>query len=161
MTPENWRITGDMALAVVCLIGALLLFIGAADLPPPRFEPLGSAAMPRILGSGLALCALIIAAKALLSLRHRPAEAPAMEKPASDTRRSRSVLTFVSLVLYVAALDLLRMPFWIASSAFLGAIGLILTGLNLRAGLFYALLGAGLGAVLAWVFQNFLYIAIG
>lgn len=35
MTPDNWRITGDMALAVVCLIGALLLFIGAADLPPP------------------------------------------------------------------------------------------------------------------------------
>lgn len=117
--------------------------------------------MPRILGSGLSICALIIAAKALLSLRHRPAEAPATEKPASDTRRSRSVLTFVALVLYVAALDLLRTPFWIASSAFLGAIGLILTGLNLRAGLFYALLGAGLGAVLAWVFQNFLYIAIG
>ena len=162
MTPITRRAAGDLLLAALCIAGAALLLAGAASLPPPRFEPLGSAAMPRALAVVLIVLSLLMAGRSLLTLR-RPGPTPDdddLPQP-EGTRQGRSVLTFLVLVAYVAALDLGRVPFWIATMVFLAAIGLILTGGNLRAGAVYAVLGAALGAALAWAFQNFLYISLG
>ena len=91
----------DIILAVLVAAGAALLFIGAAELPPPRFEPLGSAALPRILGTLLIFFAVILVIRALLRLRAGQASAAAPS--GADPRRG--ALVFVALVLYVAALD--------------------------------------------------------
>lgn len=161
MTPITRRAAGDLLLAALCIAGAALLLAGAASLPPPRFEPLGSAAMPRALAVVLIVLSLLMAGRSLATLR-RTVPAPDDDLPQPEgTRQGRSVLTLLALVAYVAALDLGRVPFWIATMVFLAAIGLILTGGNLRAGAVYAVLGAALGAALAWAFQNFLYISLG
>ncbi|MGR3481144.1 tripartite tricarboxylate transporter TctB family protein [Salipiger marinus] len=161
MTPITRRAAGDLLLAALCIAGAALLLAGAASLPPPRFEPLGSAAMPRALAVVLIVLSLLMAGRSLVTLR-RTGPTPDDDLPQPEgTRQGRSVLTFLALVAYVAALDLGRVPFWIATMVFLAAIGLILTGGNLRAGAVYAVLGAALGAALAWAFQNFLYISLG
>lgn len=49
MTDKARQTLADLTLAVLTIFGAGLLFLGALSLPPPRFEPLGSAALPRIL----------------------------------------------------------------------------------------------------------------
>ncbi|MDW4497187.1 tripartite tricarboxylate transporter TctB family protein [Sulfitobacter sp. D35] len=162
MRPEIRRAGGDLLLAALCGAGAVVLLIGAAGLPPPRFEPLGSAAMPRILAALLILFSTIIAARAAVTLlRRAPIEDPLEPDPPGTEARVRSLLTFAALVLYVLALDVLRVPFWLATTAFLGAIGLVLTGFDWKAGAIYAGLGAALGTGLAWVFQSFLYISLG
>ena len=163
MREAKARATGDLLLAAFSSVGAVLLFVGASSLPPPRFEPLGSAAMPRILGTLLILFSLIIAARALLALmrdRALPQDtAEPAQRPANGTLVS--VLTFVALVAFVLALDVFRVPFWLATTGFLGCIGLVLSRFDWKAALVYAALGAALGAGLAWLFQNFLYISLG
>ena len=44
MDDRKRRMVADLALAALTVAGAILLLVGAMDLPPPRFEPLGSAA---------------------------------------------------------------------------------------------------------------------
>ena len=59
------EIVVDLALAAFALAGAGLLYYGSSGLPPPRFEPMGSAAVPRILASLLVLFAIILSASAV------------------------------------------------------------------------------------------------
>ena len=151
------RAIGDLVLAALVVAGAAVLFVGAADLPPPRFEPLGSAALPRILATILIVLAVLVAIRAVLRLR-AAAPAPAAE---SEARPVLGALVFAVLIAYVAALDFGRAPFVPATGVFLGAVGLILSRGSLRAGGVYAVLGVALGAALSFVFSRFLYISIG
>ena len=158
------RAIGDLVLAALVVAGAVLLIVGAAELPPPRFEPLGSAALPRILGAILILLAAIVAVGGLRRIL-APTSAPEpgaedADVGAAEGRPLNGALVLLALVTYVAALDLLQAPFVPATTAFLGAVGLVLGG-TFRAGAVYALLGLGFGAALSYVFSTFLYVTIG
>lgn len=160
MTSHRLRAFGDLALSLVVVLLAALLFVGARSLPPPRFEPLGSAAAPRILGVVLIVLAAVIALRAVIALVRGGGEddAPAVAEGAHPWW---SALLFAALILYVAALDFGRVPFWAATAVFLGVAGFILTGWRWRAALIYMIFGGVLGLALSWVFTNFLYISIG
>ena len=92
---------GDLALCGAVAIGAALLLIGAADLPPPRFDPLGSAALPR----GLAVIMLLFAAWiAFGAIRALTAGVPAPPKDTgpAEVKPLRGVIVFAALVAFVA-----------------------------------------------------------
>ncbi|KUF10798.1 tripartite tricarboxylate transporter TctB family protein [Pseudoponticoccus marisrubri] len=147
----------DIVLAALVAGGAALLFIGAADLPPPRFEPLGSAALPRILGALLIFFAVLLLIRAALRIRagHRRDEA------ASGADPRRSALVFASLVLYVAALDFGRVPFVPATTVFVTLTGLAIGARTWINALVFAGLGLVLSLAISLILERFLYISIG
>lgn len=147
------RVLGDLALAAFVICGAVLLFIGAADLPPPRFEPLGSAAVPRILGVVLIGLALIVAVRAVWRARDTPDET----EP-NDASPARGAIVFAALIAYVAALDFGRVPFVPATTLFVMVSGMAMHRVGWRPALVFAALGLVLAAALSWVFATFLYI---
>ena len=159
MDDRTRRMVADLALAALTVAGAILLLIGAMDLPPPRFEPLGSAALPRILSGLLLVFAVIVAIRALLRHRSGTLERVTEEGPKADPRRGALVL--VALVAYVFALDVLRIPFLIATPVFVAATGLAIgarTWSNLAA---FATLGLALAFSISLVLEKLLYVRIG
>lgn len=160
MDDKARKTLADLVLAGLTLAGAAVLFIGAQSLPPPRFEPLGSAALPRILGGLLVVFALIVATGALL--RHRssaPLEQPEIVGPQPDPKRGALVLA--ALIAYVFALDVLRVPFIIATPLFVIATGSAISGIKWRNLIAFAVLGLVLAVFISTVLERFLYIRIG
>ncbi|MGR3793738.1 tripartite tricarboxylate transporter TctB family protein [Vannielia sp. SX4] len=147
----------DIILAALVVAGAVLLFIGAAELPPPRFEPLGSAALPRILGALLIFFAVVLTLRAMLRIR----AGTLRDEAASRANPRRGALVFAALVLYVAALDLGRVPFVPATTAFVTVTGMVIgarSWVNLAV---FAALGLVLSLAISTVLERFLYISIG
>lgn len=160
MSDLSRRTLADLVLCALTLGGAALLFVGAAELPPPRWEPLGSAALPRILGGLLVLFALIVAARALLRHRAGASPAPAPEgEPQADP--VKGALVFAALVLYVFSLDVLRVPFVPATAAFVAAAGLAIGRRSLANAAIFAGLGLGLALTISLVLERMLYVRIG
>ncbi|ASJ72011.1 tripartite tricarboxylate transporter TctB family protein [Granulosicoccus antarcticus] len=166
----------DLALVLAVLTGAGLLFVGASTLPPPRFEPMGSAALPRILGGLLIFFALIIAVKAIRQLRYtsqnndcdssatdtppgKPSGVDAEESPFSG--QLRGLCIFATLITYVFALDILQWPFIPVTAAFVTIVGTVLSHQRRQASWKFALFGLLLGAALYMVMTRFLYVDLG
>lgn len=158
MTETSRRTIADLALALMVSAGAALLFIGAAELPPPRFEPLGSAALPRILGALLLLFAAILTVRALLRLRSGW-PAPEAEESRADPRRGFAVL--VALIGYVFALDVLRLSFIPVTTVFVTIVGLSIGARTWLNAAIFAGLGLVLSLAISTILSRFLYITIG
>jgi len=148
----------DLIVAALVLAVAVALFVGAARLPPPRWEPLGSAAVPRALGTLLALFAVLLAAGALraLILARDDVAWPAFTAPAARMLRGSAVL--VAVIAFVVAMDRFRLPFVAVGPVFVVAISVLLGGLSLRVAGFSALWGVVLCFGLHAVFTRFFYI---
>jgi putative tricarboxylic transport membrane protein len=146
----------DTALAACALAAAGLLAYGSVGLPPPRFEPMGSAALPRILAGLIALFALVILAQAWLGRGAAIGGTAARAAPPL-----RAIGAFCALLAYVAALDFGRAPFIPATIAFTLALGLLLTRRSPRAMAGFAILGLILSFGIDVVFSAFLYVDLG
>ena len=166
MTSARKTALGDLALCAAVAAGAAVLLIGAAGLPPPRFDPLGSAALPR----GLAVIMLAFAAWIALGAVRRLARPGMAETPPADLEATttattanplRGVIVFAALVAFVAALDIFRLPLVVAATGFMVITGLVIAGPSLRSGVIYGLFGFALSALLTWVMSSFLYVSFG
>lgn len=168
----------DLALVLAVLAGAGLLFLGASTLPPPRFEPMGSAALPRILGGLLVFFAMIIAVKAVLQLRHNPdrnskksSATDAIHEKLSNTKPEaeesslagplRGASIFTTLIAYIVALDILQWSFIPVTAIFVTIVGTALSHQRRQAVWKFALYGLLLAAALYLVMTRFLYVDLG
>lgn len=157
MTKPSERAQGGVALDLFLGAGALLvaalLVIGTAGLPPPRFEPMGSAALPRILAGVIALLSLGVVVSAFRSRGKTTSET-------AEKRRSpvRALAVPVLLAAYVAALDVGNAPFVPATIVFVMAMGLVLSRPALRTIVSFALFGAALALLIDGVFTQFLFV---
>lgn len=158
MSESKRRSIADLALSLLVAAGAVVLFIGAAKLPPPRFEPLGSAALPRILGVLLLLFAAILAVRAASRLR-RGWIAPVTEASEADPRKGFAVL--LALVVYVFALDVLRVPFVPATTVFVAVVGLSIGARSWINLVIFTSIGLVLALAISNILSRFLYITIG
>jgi putative tricarboxylic transport membrane protein len=158
VTDKARQTLADLTLAALTLFGAGLLFLGALSLPPPRFEPLGSAALPRILGGLLVLFAVSVAITAIRR-RHEDLPVPKSATPSADPKRGALVLGVV--VAYVFAMDVIQIPFLIATPLFVTASGLAIGGFSRRNLVAFAGLGIGLAFLISTVLERFLYVRIG
>ena len=161
MTRSRNTAFGDLALCAAVALGAALLLIGAAKLPPPRFDPLGSAALPRALAAIMLFFAAWIAMAAVLTLT-RGSGSAAPETPAANRVAPwRGVMVFAALLAFIAALDVFRMHLIPATTVFMGVVGFVVAGPTWRTALYYGVFGLALSSVLTWVMSNFLYVKFG
>jgi putative tricarboxylic transport membrane protein len=160
MTPTRRAALGDLALCAAVAVGAATLLIGASTLPPPRFDPLGSAALPRALAVIMLALGGWIAVRAVLRLL-RPGADPVAAPPTAERTHNplKGVIVFAALVAYIAALDMGRAPLVPATGVFVAVVGAAISGPSLRALLVYGLFGLALAAGLSWVMSNFLYVS--
>lgn len=63
----------DIILSLVIIIFSVVIYINTLDLPPPKYEPMGAAALPQILAALLIIFSIFIFIKAII--RKKPAGA--------------------------------------------------------------------------------------
>lgn len=140
---------GDLAFALVVVAAAALVWFGTADLPPPRYEPVGSAALPRAIAAIMALLAVSVAVRAV-----RGGAEPAR---GSDLRGPLRVAALAALlVAFVAVMDARIVGFRPAAALFLIGTCCVLGGVSLRKlgaySAFALILSLGLHAVFTRLF---------
>ncbi|WP_118135435.1 tripartite tricarboxylate transporter TctB family protein [Oceanicella sp. SM1341] len=145
----------DLALSLLLLVIAALLLGGAAQLPPPQFDPLGSAALPRILAGLLIVFALITGARAVLLWRAGGASDALPWSPGAAARGAAVLGLLVAFILVMAAG---LAPFWAAGTVYVAASALLIGGFTPRRLVVTVLGGLALCAVLTVVFTRFFYI---
>jgi len=147
--PASVPLGADLYLCSFTAIIALALYIGASLLPPPFFDPLGSAAVPKAV-------AVILAVLASLVLW------PAWKNhTVANTGRGSGLIKGALIVLlafvYTWLLDQRLTPFWIATLIFVPLAGATIS--SSRSVLVVNLLiGAVLGIGGQLVFTRFFYI---
>lgn len=145
----------DLIVAALVAAAAAALFVGAAKLPPPRWEPLGSAAVPRALGTLLALFAGILAVGAVRALAAR---VPAAPFTPDAQRMLRGVGVLVSVIVFVVAMDVPRVPFVYAGPVFVVVISALVGVGTLRGLGWSAVWGVALCSGIYFAFTSFFYI---
>lgn len=123
----------DIVLAVVVLLFAAAVYWQTLGLPPPRYEPLGSARLPQVLCVMMGVFALIILARGVAALRRRRIEA---EPPAPALPyRKRPMLAagiYLLTAAFVAVMDFRLLGFTWAGLIFVFAAGLLLSDFDRR-----------------------------
>ena len=124
----------DLSLsALVFLIGAGL-YLGALKIPPPMFDPLGSAAVPKAIAIGLIVLAGLLVVQSALGARRRPvappiqAEAPDEVSQNVDTAGSdpwAAVAAVLVPVVYILSIQYGLFDFAIGSSLFVFVYGFV------------------------------------
>lgn len=127
----------DLLFGLAVLALAAVVWWGAASLPPPRYEPLGSAALPRGLAVAMAGLALVVIVRAVLRRPAVTGQAVVSERAAASDagfrrRPGRAAGAFALLVAYVLVLDLGLASFVPASCVAFILIGGVLTGFEWR-----------------------------
>ena len=117
---------GDIALAAAVSAFAGLLWWQSLAIPPPFFDPLGSAAVPRAIALILAVLSILVLARALLAL---PWPATVREqgfRPRPDIALGLVLLVVAYIALMQAEVLSFRtatIVFLIAATALLGRLG--------------------------------------
>lgn len=154
----------DIALAVAILAFSALVYWQALDLPPPRYEPMGSAALPKALSVIMAVLALLLMARALWPRSAKEVEVAApIEKSADPTpgitrRPWLAGFTFAATAAYVAVLDLKLLGYPLATALYLAASCLMLTRGDRRQWRWIVPFAIGLSLVCYLVFTRIFYI---
>lgn len=151
---EAWR-RADVCLALALIAFSTLVIVEANRLPPPFFDPLGSAAVPRFVAGLLIVLALAVLGRCLLS--------PVTSTRASDDEGVRPApwtalgVVLVS-VLYVGAMHYGVLDFAAASTLFVIALGALLTRGRLGPMLWMVPLAVIVGYGLNHLLTDFFYI---
>jgi putative tricarboxylic transport membrane protein len=144
----------DLLLAAAVLGFAVLLRWESAKIPPPFFDPLGSAAVPNAIALVLAVLAAILALRALAAL----GPGDGAESLPFRRRPDVAVGIYVLCVAYVAVMDVGWLAFGPATLLFLVAAAALLGRLHGRT----LLTGTAVAVVVAfgcaWLFTRFFFI---
>lgn len=142
---------GDLAFALAVIVAAAVVWVGTADLPPPRYEPVGSAALPRGIAAIMACLALVVAFRA----RGRGTSS---DEPGSPADALRAVLLGALVVGFVAIMDARLLGFRPAAAIFVLAACVILGGVAPRRLAAYAAFAIVLSLGLHAVFTQLFYV---
>jgi putative tricarboxylic transport membrane protein len=140
----------ELLAGTVALIVAGLFIVEARGLPPPFFEPIGSAAVPRGTAWIVVVLALAMMGRALFS---REPGSAAFHSP-QEVRRT---VAFSALILlYVAALGLTKIGYAVSTLVFLAISVPLLAGFSRRWLLRSVVLGIVFGFGLQFLFTRVL-----
>lgn len=155
----------DLALAVAIWILAVLVYAAALQLPPPIFDPVGSAAIPKAVAIILALLAAGIVAQRCLRLRAgHPAGAPDLDSDAgigesAAPLRPDTVAAAVAVIAgYIAVMAFGLLGFREATVPFIILLAGVLSHFR-RSTMLVAVPSAfALAIGFGWLFSEILYI---
>jgi putative tricarboxylic transport membrane protein len=150
----------EIIVALLLAALAFVFFISTLDLPAPRREPLGSAAMPQVVCGCILLFCGIIAFRAVRILRaERPVADSPQPRPAGHRRRVDLAVKLLGLTLvFIAVLQTRLVPNEILTPVFLMASMLMLNDFRRSAWFPSLLLAVGLGLLTDHLFTEFFYI---
>lgn len=154
LTPDHGETRvpwGDFVFAFLVIAAAALVWFGTADLPPPRYEPVGSAALPRGLAALMAVLALVVAVRATRE-RVAPAERGSIAGPL------RVIVLGALMIAFVWVMEARIVGFRPAAMVFLFAVAAALGGFGPRRLLGYAVFAVVLPLVLHAIFTHLFYI---
>lgn len=156
----------DLVLAVVVLVMSGAVYFRAAQLPPPLFDPLGSAAIPQFIAVVLAVLSVaIVVRRYVLLARRQPAEAApaaqadeAVDGVAAPLQPMIAAFAIVIVFLYVLSMGLGLLGFREATIPFIIALGGALS--RFRRSSMVVLIPAAfvLAFALAWLFSDVMYV---
>jgi putative tricarboxylic transport membrane protein len=153
----------DLILALVILAFSILIHVMALSLPPPLFDPLGSAAIPKLVSAILVLISLIIglgpflrkpeaAGKETLSAPASPEDVPPPLRP------EIAAASIVIVVAYVASMSIGVLGFREATILFVIALGGVMSRFRGRTMIYLTIIALIIGFGFAWLFSEILYI---
>ncbi len=149
----------DLGFALLILAVSAIVWWGTAGLLPPKWEPLGSASVPRGIAAVMALLALALAGQAALALRRaRPPRSDARAGGSAPNHWGRALATVVLTVLFVVVMQTGLLDFLWAATLFVALVTLTLAKPSLRGALMaiaFAILLVGLCDV---VFTHVFYV---
>ncbi|NQV98553.1 MAG: tripartite tricarboxylate transporter TctB family protein [Rhodospirillales bacterium] len=120
----------DIILAIGMILFSGLIYLGSQDLPPPRYEPMGSAAVPQGLAVLMALLSVLLIFRALPHLK--TFQASANQITDVTPRPVLAIIVFALTLIFIALLDFGILSFIPAGILYMTAIGYFLTHRNLK-----------------------------
>lgn len=148
----------DIVFALAVMLFSAFVYWGTLGLPPPRYEPIGSAALPRGLALVLALLALVVMIRGLLRWRSWDGGGGGDSASTHRQRPLLAIAVFVVIVIYVAAMDFRLLRFVPASILAFTLVGAMLTRFEPRRMPWIAGFVIPLVLLIQIIFQHFFYI---
>lgn len=125
----------DIVFAIVLMAVGLTAVIEGMKIPPSRFDPLGSGAVPALMGAGLAALALVVLASAFTSLKIGDGDRlfTGLDDIGEETPSlPRAAGAFAWTVLYAVSLEFRLAPYWASTFVYVAALVLALAPHNKR-----------------------------
>lgn len=124
----------EITLAIIAIGFSALIYWGTIDLPPPRFEPLGSASVPRMLAGTMAILSAIWLALSVVKLRSaEPVEPQEGAEPETQKHPLLAVSILMITIVFVAIMDLGLLGFVAAGIPYVVLCGFLMTHRSLQA----------------------------
>lgn len=147
----------EIAVAAALIILSGVTWLSVSELPPPFFDPIGSAAFPKAMAVIIAALSLVVIAKAVLASRSAPA---AEAEPSPEARQSHllGAAMYALVILYAAAMQWKLLGFATATALFIVAAGAVLGRFRLKETIVSAVLALLLGFGGDYLFTHVFYI---
>jgi len=152
--PRNYRIPYlDIVISLSLIALAIAVLIAAKDIPPPFFDPIGSAAFPKYTAYLIIFLALVIGIRSILLAQLLPRES----KRDFKLEPFLAAYTVVVPVLYVLSMNLGWASFRIATTLFIFALAALLSRFDRRVLIASALIAPVFGFGGQYLFTEVFY----
>ena len=144
----------DIGVALVLIAVSALMWWESYKIAPPFYDPLGSAAMPRVAAVLITALAILVVVRAVVGLRRVGRARSTGYRPRPDLAVGIVVLS----ILYIGVMDFGLIGFPWATMAFVFLSGALLGGFQRRIMAISAAIAIALGGGCAFLFRYVFYI---
>jgi len=142
----------------VIMVLSALVYWQTLDLPPPRYEPMGSAALPRALSVIMAALAAVVLIRSVLAGRAASGSSPASPDLPYKLHPWLAVWMFIGTAIYVAVMDQKLIGYLAATLIYIAVACTLLNFRRRREMPWIALFAVVLSATCYFVFTRIFYI---
>lgn len=165
MDNEKYAFLIDITLSLVVIVFSIVIYINTLDLPPPKYEPMGAAALPRALAVLLAIFSLFIMIKAFFKRRSAVGPAPATQQQgdggAADTYQRgylKAAVVFVLTCIYVALMSSKLTGFMLTTTVYMFLAGITMKETNIAGKVKMGVFAIAFSLSTFFIFTRFFYI---
>lgn len=162
MLPKNrTEKAADIVLALALLAIGVGAVVEGMKIPASRFDPLGSGAVPAMIGAALAILALVVLAATITSLKIGDGDRlfTGLDDFGGETPSPlRAAGAFAWTLVYATLLEVRVLPYWVSTFVYMAALILALAPRTHRAYTTTAIVSAVCAVGLDFVFRTVLSI---
>jgi putative tricarboxylic transport membrane protein len=148
----------DISLGLIVLAFSVAIYIRALSLPPPQFDPLGAAAIPKLIAVILAIISIFILINVFLRKPSDPLDVSADSVEAAPLRPGIAAASILILMAYAGAMSYGILGFRAATILFVILLGGVMSRFRLKTMFILTICALVIGFGFAWIFSEILYI---
>lgn len=158
----------DIILSLVIIVFSIVIYINTLDLPPPKYEPMGAAALPQILAVLLIIFSIFIFIKAILKKESTSPQgkktvelgdvSPFQKAVYSPHRFTKAAIVFFLTCIYVFVMSAKLSGFIVATMTYIFFAGTIMKSANLISKVKMAAFAVVFALVTFYIFTSLFYI---